>query len=78
VTARKGRRAGGLHLVNIRKGGETFPNDCLVLSRAAIYGTAQTILKGVTYFLLHDKVIQKYEPEENIKSPVLSKSRNNT
>jgi hypothetical protein len=78
VTARKGRGVGDLHLVKIQKGGETFPSGCLVLSRAAIYGTAQTILKGVTYFLLRDKVIQNYEAEENIKSPVLSKSRNNT
>jgi len=40
VTTRKGRGAGGLHLVTIRKGGETFPNDCLVPSRAAIYCAA--------------------------------------
>ena len=64
--------------MTIRKGGETFPNNSLVLLPAAIYCAAQTILKGVALFLLHDKVIQKYEPEENIKLAVLSKSRNNT
>lgn len=82
VETRKERGAGGLHLVKIRKGGEIFPNNCLtfitVLSCAAIYNIGQTILNRVMYFLLHDKVIQKYDPEENIKLPVLSKSRNNT
>ena len=37
ATTRKGRRAAGLHLLKIGKGGKTFPNDSLVLSRAAIY-----------------------------------------